>query len=146
MVTLKILYTMSIKENIILNRNISNKSFLDICNICQVNEIIKNTAMGYDYLVEEGGTNLSGGQKQRIVLARTLLSNKQVILIDEGLNQMDINLERSILKNIFSNYKDKTFIIISHRTENMDLYNKVISFNNGVVNNILKKENYNLNE
>lgn len=142
----EILYTMSIKENIILNRNISNKSFLDICNICQVNEIIKNTAMGYDYLVEEGGTNLSGGQKQRIVLARTLLSNKQVILIDEGLNQMDINLERSILKNIFSNYKDKTFIIISHRTENMDLYNKVISFNNGVVNNILKKENYNLNE
>ena len=142
----EILYTMSIKENIILNRNISNKSFLEICNMCRIDEIIKNTNMGYDYLIEEGGANLSGGQKQRIVLARALLSNKQVVLIDEGLNQMDINLERCILKNVFSNYKDKTFIIISHRTENMDLYNKVISFNSGIVNNILKKESYNINE
>ena len=142
----EILYSMSIRDNIILNRNISDKLFLEICNICQIDEIVKNTSMGYEFMIEEGGSNLSGGQKQRIVLARSLLSNKQIILIDEGLSQIDVNLERCILKNMFSAYVDKTFIIISHRKENMDLYNKVIYFNTGTIKDIISKEKCNIYE
>ena len=52
-------------------------------------------------------------------------------MIDEGLSQMDINLERKILKNIFNNYKSSTIVIVSHRLDNMDLYDKVIRVEKG---------------
>ena len=61
-----------------------------------INEIIKDNLLSYDYQLEESGTNLSGGQRQRIILARSLLKSSKIILIDEGLNEIDINLERKI--------------------------------------------------
>ena len=60
-------------------------------------------------------------------------------MIDEGLNEIDINLERKILKNIFSYYKDKTIIIISHRLDNVDLYNKVINIEKGELKDLLTR-------
>ena len=56
-------------------------------------------------------------------------------MIDEGLNEIDISLERKILMNIFNEYKDKTFIIISHRKDNMDLYNRLIKIDEGRLKN-----------
>lgn len=58
------------------------------------------------------------------------------MLIDEGLNAIDINLERKILKTIFEKYQDKTIIIVSHRLENMDLYKKVINLKDGKIDKI----------
>ena len=63
------------------------------------------------------------------MLFRSLLKKSNLLLIDEGLNELDINLERKILKNIFNHFKDKTIIIVSHRLENMDLFDKVININ-----------------
>ena len=54
-------------------------------------------------------------------------------MIDEGLSQIDINLERIILENLFFMFYDKTFIIVSHRENNIDLYDKVIRLSNGKV-------------
>lgn len=123
----ELLYTDTIKNNIILSRNISEEEFLKVCKITCVDEIIKDNLLSYDYPLEENGVNLSGGQRQRIILARALLKESFYILIDEGLNEIDINLERKILKNIFNYYQQKTIIIVSHRLDNMDLYTKVIN-------------------
>lgn len=133
------LYNDTIKNNIILERDIDNKSFIDICNMIYVNEIIKDNILSYDYRLEENGANISGGQRQRIILARSLLKDSKILLIDEGLNEIDINLERKILKNIFTYYKNKTFIIVSHRLDNMDLYNRVIKIDNGQIKDVLIK-------
>jgi len=135
----EILYNDTIRNNIILERNIDEKTFIDTCNMVYVNEIIKDNILSYDYNLEENGANISGGQRQRIILARSLMKDSRIILIDEGLNEIDINLERKILKNIFSYYKDKTIIIISHRLENMDLYDKVINIENGLIKDVLIK-------
>ena len=89
--------------------------------------------------LEENGANLSGGERQRIILARSLLKKSNFILIDEGLNEIDIDLERKILMNIFNNYKDKTIIIISHRLANIDLFDKVVSLQNGQVKGVYVK-------
>ena len=129
----EILFNGSIRDNIILDRNVSEIEFLNICKIVGIDDIIKDNILGYDYIIEENGSNLSGGQRQRIILARSLLKNSRVIMIDEGLNQIDIKLEREILNNIFNYFYDKTFIIISHRKENMDLYNRVIRISDGMV-------------
>ena len=107
-----------------------------------VDDIIKDNILSYDYNLEENGANISGGQRQRIILARALLKNSKIILIDEGLNEIDINLERKILKNIFSYYKDKTIIIISHRLENIDLYNRVINIENGLIKEVFEKNEW----
>lgn len=136
----EVLYTDTIRNNIILDRKIEEKEFQKVCKLTYVKEIVDNLFLGYDTKLEENGLNLSGGQRQRIILARALLKPSSIIMIDEGLNEIDINLERKILKNIFKNYKNKTFIIISHRLENIDLYNQVIKLNKGtIVENLTKK-------
>ena len=135
----EVLYNDTIRNNIILDRSIDDKSFINVCNMLYVNEIIKDNILSYDYSLEENGANISGGQRQRIILARALLKNSKIILIDEGLNEIDINLERKILKNIFAYYKDKTIIIVSHRLDNMDLYNKVINIEKGRVKDVLTR-------
>ena len=104
-----------------------------------MSDIVNDKEVSYDYQLEENGVNLSGGQRQRIVLARSLLKESKIILIDEGLNEIDISLERKILKNIFKKYKDKTIIIVSHRLDNMDLYDMVIELEKGKIKEALKR-------
>lgn len=135
----EMLFTDSIKDNIILNRNIKTEEFLNVCKTFCVDKIIENNILGYDMLLEENGINISGGERQRIILARSMLKKSKIVFIDEGLNQIDINLERKILKNSFKNYKNITFVIVSHRLDNMDLYDKVIKIENGQVIDILKR-------
>ncbi|MBQ2873289.1 MAG: peptidase domain-containing ABC transporter [Bacilli bacterium] len=135
----ELLYNDTIRNNIILNRNVTEEEFIRVCNMVYVTDIVKDNILSYNYQLEENGTNLSGGQRQRIILARSLLKKSKIILIDEGLNEIDINLERKILKNIFSYYKDKTIIIISHRLDNTDLYNKVLNIESGKIKEVISK-------
>ena len=129
----EILFTDSLINNLKLNRNIDLNSINSVVKLCYVDSIIKNNSLGLNMLIEENGFNLSGGEKQRIILARSLLSKFDILLIDEGLNQIDINLERKILKNIFNKYSDKTIIIVSHRYDNKDLFNQVIEISDGMI-------------
>ena len=126
-------YNDTIKNNIIMNRNINDNEFLEICKLTYVDEFVEDMFLGYDTKLEENGLNLSGGQRQRIMLARMLLKPAKIILIDEGLNAIDINLERKILKNIFKKYTECTIIIISHRIENLDLFKKIIHIDKGEI-------------
>lgn len=123
----EILYTDTIKNNIILYRDISEEEYLKVSRLVYVEDIILKNKLSYDYMLEENGANISGGQRQRIILARALLKKGKVILIDEGLNEIDPKLEKKILKNIFREYKDRIFIIISHRKDNIEMYDKVIN-------------------
>jgi len=128
----EILFTDSLYNNINLDNNDSIK-FTNVVKDCYVDEIIKDNKLGYNMVIEENGFNISGGQKQRIILSRALLSKFNILLIDEGLNQIDVSLERKILKNIFSRYQDKTIIFVSHRLENLDLYDHLIELENGLI-------------
>ena len=127
------LFNDTIRNNILLNRDISEIDYLNICKILHIDDIVKDNVLGYDYLIEENGINISGGQRQRIILARGLLKSSKIIMIDEGLNQIDIKLEREILQDIFTYFHNKTFIIVSHRRDNNDLYNRIIKIKDGEV-------------
>lgn len=122
------IFTGTLKQNLTLkNKNINNN-----IKICCVDDIIKNYELGINELLEENGYNLSHGQRQRICLARAT-HNFNILLIDEGLNGLDVNLERKILKNIFKNYQNKTIIIVSHRLDNLDLFNHYIKLEKGKI-------------
>lgn len=137
----EILYTDTILNNITLYQEIDSNKWLDICKMTYVDDFVKNFFLGYQTKLEENGLNLSGGQRQRLLLARLLLQEKEVILIDEGLNALDVNLERKILKNIFSKYSSKTIIIVSHRMENIDLFDQTLYFSQGkLLKNLTKSK------
>lgn len=127
------LFTDSLINNLTLYEEYPINKILEVSNICCLNEIINSDSLGYNMFIEENGFNLSGGERQKIILARTLMKKFNVLIIDEGTNQIDIESERKILNNIFSKFKDKTIIVISHRLDNSDLFDKVIKMNLGEV-------------
>ena len=137
----EILFNDTLLNNIKLNRSFSQSKLMNILKICRIEAIIKNDPAGYHLLIEENGFNLSGGEGQRIVLARSLVKNSSIILLDERMSQMDVNLERQILKDLFKYYPQKTIILISHRLDNLDLFNHLIEINDGkVTKDVIKNE------
>lgn len=126
------LFTGTLYSNIVLNRKIDSEILNKIVKICLIDEIINKNELGIHMLIEENGFNLSGGEKQRIVLARALVSNFDYLFIDEGLSQIDINSERKILKNLLQHYHNKTIVFVSHRLDNLDLFNKALKVDQDV--------------
>jgi ATP-binding cassette subfamily B protein len=124
------LFTTTLEKNLKIAGEDNFEKNLDMCIL---DEIINNNNLGLYQLIEEGGINISGGQKQRIVLARSLMRKFKILLIDEGLNGLDVSMERKILKNIFKRFSDKTIILISHRLDNADLFDRVIRIEKGQI-------------
>lgn len=120
------LYTNSVYENITLGRKIKYSNFLELANNLFIDEIVKNSSLNYNYMIENNGENISGGEKERIIVARSLLTKASIYIYDESFSEMDTEKERKILEYIFNKYRDKTFIVISHRFSNEDLFNKKI--------------------
>lgn len=129
----EMLFTDTLYENLKMDRQVSGHKIDEIAKMCFVDEIVQKKELGYQTLIEENGFNLSGGEKQRVVLARTILNDNKIILIDEGTNQIDISLERKIFKNLFSAFSSKTIIVVSHRVDNVDLFDHVIRLKKGVI-------------
>lgn len=118
------IFSGTIKDNIILSRNITDEAYNSILNITRVNEIIDKKELNDASYIEENGFNLSGGEKQRIILARGLLKNSNYILIDEALSEVDLVLEKDIIKDILKYFKDKTIVYVSHKEGLDELFNK----------------------
>ena len=127
------LFTDTIYNNLIIKTTCDDKIIEKVCKNSLVDEIVKERDTDLSMMLEENGSNISGGERQRIILARALLKNSNIYILDESFSEIDVERERKIIKNIKKDYKDKTFIVISHRYENNDLYDKVINLevNNG---------------
>ena len=123
---LNIIYISS-HEQLFTGRVIDNLSFIKES---KVNKDICEVLNSDNEFIYEDGFNLSIGQKQRIALARGL-NNFNIIIIDEGLDGVDVNMERRIIKRLFKYYSDKTFIYISHRLDNLDLFDRFIKIDDG---------------
>lgn len=121
------LFTDSIFSNIDIENTRDINKVKSIGKKMLVNEIIDDKNNGYFNLIEENGANLSGGERQRIILARTFYKDASVYILDESFSQIDVAREREILKNIFKSFKSKTIIVISHRFDNNDLFDRVIN-------------------
>lgn len=126
------LWTGPIYENILLGKE-PDGDYREVLALTEVDSILHKSSLGHHFVLEENGANVSGGEKQRIVLARTLLLPFQILLLDEATSQIDSNMERRILKRIFKRYPDKTIIMVSHRLDNLDLFDQKIEIKNGRV-------------
>ncbi len=102
----------TIRENILLNKE-DEKRFLEVAKVCLLEDILKNKPLRYESVIHE--ELLSGGEKQRIMLARTLMKEGSLYLLDECLSEVEEEKERMIIKNIRKFLKGKTLIYVSHR-------------------------------
>lgn len=102
----ELLFTDTLYNNLALGRQIDNNQFLKIAKMCEIDKLI-NDNIGYNQIIEENGFNLSGGEKQRIFLGRALLKKFTILIIDEGLSELDQESERRILKESLTHFPIK---------------------------------------
>ena len=128
------LFSESIEDNI---RFGSPKASIE-----EIQKMAKNAAVhnnivkfkeGYKTLLGERGVTLSGGQIQRVSIARALIKDPQVLLLDDCLSAVDTDTEEEILKNLKSLTKDKTTLIVSHRISSLKHADQIIVFENGKI-------------
>lgn len=123
-----LLFNDSIINNIkLVKPNISDKEFDKLSAITFCNEFIKDIPQNKDFVVGERGLNLSGGQRQRLGILRALVKNPDIIILDESLNAIDEKMSLLILKNIFSEYRNSTVIVISHSSFQSNNFDTIIN-------------------
>lgn len=120
------MFSGSILENIKLDNEIDNNTLEQTAINCDIKEDIDRFKEGYDTLIGEKGTKLSGGQKQRICVARGLINNKPILILDEALNKLDIKTRSNILSKLDTKYNDRTIIFVSNNLEIINYVAKII--------------------
>lgn len=122
----------TIKENIMMGRDIAYEQNLEEINhISGVDLILQQSGEGLDMEIEENGENLSGGQRQSIAMARALVTKPNILLFDEPTTGMDMMLEQHIKKTLSQYLKNRTLLMITHRTSLMSLIDRIILLDNG---------------
>ena len=110
-----LLFEGTVAENIALNDpQASDESIIEAAKLACAHDFIMQLGLGYATKLAEKGSNLSGGQRQRIAIARTLLSNPQLLVLDEATSALDFQTERSLCLNLQEWAKNKTVFFITH--------------------------------
>ena len=127
------LFNDTVRNNILLYKECEEEKFNKICNICLVDDLLKNDTLGYEAMIEENGFNFSNGERQRIILTRSILRESNIYIFDEAFSGIDILREKKILSNMFEYLKDKTVIVISHRFNNKKCFDRVLKLEKGKI-------------
>jgi len=130
--------SLTIKDNLVLglNRNITEEQIFKITDLVDATKFLKNLPHGLNSRLDpsfDNGTNLSGGQKQRLGIARTLIRNGDIMILDEPTSAIDAKAEYLIFNNIFEYHKNRTTLIISHRFSTVRKANTILVMKNGKI-------------
>ncbi len=128
------MFSDSIKNNIKFGSiNATDADVIKAAKNAVVHENITKFVNGYNTILGERGITLSGGQKQRISIARAIIKNPEILLLDDCLSAVDTETEEKILNNLNTISKDKTTIIVSHRISSAKNADKIIVLDEGKV-------------
>ncbi|WP_455594230.1 type I secretion system permease/ATPase [Cloacibacillus porcorum] len=122
----------TLRDNLVMgNPYITDQALLQAIQISGVDGIVKNHPKGFDMQVGERGANLSSGQRQAVAIARAVLKNPSLLLLDEPTSAMDSASEERVRHNLKIFTKDKTLLLVTHRTALLDLTERVIVLDGG---------------
>jgi len=131
-----ILFDDTVKNNIAYAKdNASQAEIEKACKYAAADEFIKKLPQGYDTLIGENGVRLSGGQKQRISIARAILKESPIILLDEATSSLDADSEEIVQNAILNLTKNKTTLVIAHRLSTIHNADKIFVLKNGKIQN-----------
>ena len=126
------LFNETIRENIIFgNEKASEEDMIRAAKLAGCHEFIEKLQEGYETVVGEGGSTLSGGEKQRISIARAILKNAPILLLDEPTSSLDAKNEVLVQKAISNLVKDKTVVMIAHRLKTIKNADHIIVLDKG---------------
>ena len=132
----------SIKENILFNFGDSNAEKVDtqfykkVLSDTNLNDFIEKFPSKDDTIIGDNAINVSGGQKQRIALARAILNQPDILILDEATNALDYETEDTIMKNLSEIFKDKILIIVGHRPGTLKKCKKIYKLESGNLHHI----------
>ena len=129
------LFSKSIKENVLFYRYDLEDKLDEVLEQADIKKDISRFKDGIDTLVGENGLSLSGGQKQRLGIARALLSDPDILILDDSLSAVDSNTEKTIIENIKKTREGKTNIIVAHRISAVRHADKIVVLDNGKILN-----------
>ena len=128
------LFEGTIRENILFPRpNANENQLLDAVNSSYVNEFTDRFEKGLDTLIGERGVKLSGGQRQRIAIARAILANPKILILDEATSNLDTESETLIQKSLNELMKGRTTFVIAHRLSTIRKANQILVIENGEI-------------
>ena len=127
------LFSKTIKENILFYRENLENNLEQALVQSDIKKDIESFKDGINTLVGENGISLSGGQKQRLGIARAILANPDILILDDSLSAVDANTEKTIIENIKKHRQGKTNIIVSHRISAVRHADKILVLENGEV-------------
>ena len=129
-----ILFSRTVRENIMFGKPDATEAELtEAIKLSAFDEDLARMTEGLETLVGEKGVSLSGGQKQRISIARSLIKQPDILILDDALSAVDARTETRIINHIKDNRKDKTTIIITHRLSAVHHADKIIVLENGKI-------------
>tara|TARA_R110002033_G_scaffold135_1_gene1472 strand:- start:3717 stop:5879 length:2163 start_codon:yes stop_codon:yes gene_type:complete len=126
------LFMGTIKDNITIGEQyVSDEELISVSKIAGLDEFLGRHEAGFDLMVGERGDGLSGGERQSVTLARALISDPNILMLDEPTNSMDSQTEKAFIGKLKNIIHDKTVIIVTHKTSILELVDRVIVLDNG---------------
>ena len=124
----------TLKYNLTIgNRNAADQEIERVCEIARVDEFLDDLPKGYDTLLGDDGVRLSGGQKQRIALARALLEDADLLILDEATSDLDSNLEKEVQQAIEGMDREYAIIAIAHRLSTVENADRIYTVEDGCI-------------
>ncbi len=143
------LFSDSIADNLrIGNEKATDQELIDVCKKVAFHKTVMGFKNGYQTVLGERGVTLSGGQKQRLAIARALLKNPKILVLDDSLSAIDTKTESKIVENLNKQAVNATRIVISHRISTIQNADKIIVLEDGVItqqgshNELINKDGY----
>jgi ATP-binding cassette subfamily B protein len=128
------LFSGTILENITLYAGeFTLEQVVEVAKLAEAHAFIQDLPLGYNTKVGERGTNLSGGQRQRIAIARALLGNPRIMILDEATSSLDTDSERRFQQNLARISRDRTTFIIAHRLSTVRHADSILVLDRGIL-------------
>lgn len=132
-----VLFSGTIKENLRWgNENATDEELVHVCKLACADEFIRSFPKGYDTYIEQGGTNVSGGQKQRLCIARALLKNPKILILDDSTSAVDTQTDATIRRAFLEEIPGTTKLIIAQRISSIQDADFIIVLDNGNITGI----------
>ena len=132
-----VLFTGTIKENIKWgNPNATDEEIIAACKAAQAHDFIMSQPDGYDTVLAQGGLNLSGGQKQRLCIARAIIKQPKILILDDSTSAVDTATEAKIRECFYKELKDTTVLIIAQRISSVAEADEIIVLDDGKIDSV----------
>lgn len=132
-----VLFTGTIKENIKWGKqDATDEEIISACKAAQAHDFIMSQPDGYDTELSQGGLNLSGGQKQRLCIARAIIKQPKILILDDSTSAVDTATEAKIRECFYKELKDTTVLIIAQRISSVAQADEIIVLDDGKINSI----------